>query len=172
MKKISMFSMILVLFLAGCQDPQLIPPRLRFYEVQGYQKLGFNACIKKEIKSRYIYAYDVSDSVMNIMIQANGPSDNQPFLGHVEYTLKKPDGTSIYLNSLNALTDEQAPIHFQIIRQTNGEGKQEQFALLTLSLSDNEPGDTYELTASYLWYRPVTRSLEIIVVPENIDPGI
>lgn len=46
MKRITILSFVLVLFLTGCQDPQLIPPQFRFYEVLGYPELGIQQCTK------------------------------------------------------------------------------------------------------------------------------
>lgn len=175
MKRITILSFVLVLFLTGCQDPQLIPPQFRFYEVLGYPELGIQQCTKNEIRSPYIHTY-ASDSVINILIDAIGPSnDNQPFLGYVQYYLTKPDGTSVHLNSLlGAETDEEAPIRFRLLAQSTGVRAEEK-TLLSLSLNDCEPGngyDVYKLTVSYAWYRNVERSLYIYVLPEGEYPPI
>lgn len=175
MKRITILSFVLVLFLTGCQDPQLIPPQFRFYEVLGYPELGIQQCTKNEIRSPYIYTY-ASDSVINILIDAIGPSDYVPFMGWVQYYLTKPDGTSVHLNSLlGAETDEEAPIRFRLLVQSTGVRAEEK-TLLSLSLNDCEPGngydDVYKLTVSYAWYRNVERSLYIYVLPEGEYPPI
>lgn len=170
MKRITILSFVLVLFLTGCQDPQLIPPQFRFYEVLGYPELGIQQCTKNEILSPYIYTY-ASDSVINILIDAIGPSDNKPFLGHVQYYLTKPDGTSVHLNSLiGAETDVLAPICFRIIHQSSGGSNNEERTMLSLSVNDSEPGDVYKLTVLFLWYRTVEKSLYIYVLPEGAFP--
>lgn len=169
MKKITILSIVLVLFLAGCQDAQLIPPQFRFYVVHGYPELGIQQCTKNEILSPYIYTY-ASDGVINILIDAIGPSDNKPFLGNVQYYLTKPDGTSVHLNSLiGAETDVLAPICFRIIQQSSG-GSNNERTMLSLSLNNSEPDNVYKLTASYAWYRNVEKSLYIYVLPDGGFP--
>lgn len=174
MKKITILSIVLVLFLAGCQDAQLIPPQFRFYEVLGYPELEIQQCTKNEIRSPYIYTY-ASDSVINILIDAIGPSDYVSFMGWVQYYLTKPDGTSVHLNSLlGAETYEEAPIRFRLLVQSTGVRAEEK-TLLSLSLNDCKPGngyDVYKLTVSYAWYRNVERSLYIYVLPEGEYPPI
>lgn len=161
MKKITFFSIVLALFLTGCQEPQLIPPQFHFYEVHGYPELGIHQSTKKEIVST---EYDIypSDSLITILIDAIGPSDNQPFGGHVTYTLTRHDGTSVNLNALNAITSENDEVQFRIIQQSGGI-IQEQKAILSLRLDNCKPGDAFKLTVTYLWHRTVEKSLDIYV---------